>query len=147
MNKKLYVGNLAWGVIGSDLADHFKKAGTVVTAVVIMDRDTGRSRGFGFVEMSTEDEARNAIETLSNTNLSNRPVVVREAKPEKSAVAPPPESEVPGVDVDGFPETTPETTPAFVQNIKDFVETATVGEEFGFDFADKRFTLTVRESA
>jgi len=148
LNKKLYVGNLSWGVIADDLAHHFKQAGTVVSSIIIMDRDTGRSRGFGFVEMLTEDEARHAIETFDKTDLSGRPLAVREAKPPNSAVAPPPISSgsVSGDPSGGtVPFSTVEDTPVFVQNIKDFAETAIAGEEFSFDFAGKRFTLTAED--
>lgn len=82
MGRKLYVGNLEWSVSDNDLLECFKPAGEVVSASVILVRDTGRSRGFGFVEMATEEEAAKAMKTLNDTMLNNRPLIVREAKPE-----------------------------------------------------------------
>ena len=82
MAVKLFVGNLSWDTTDATLRDFFAQAGTVVSASVIMDKYTGRSRGFAFVEMSSDDEARKAIETLNNQSLDNRPIVVNEAKPQ-----------------------------------------------------------------
>ncbi|MEW5944991.1 MAG: RNA-binding protein [bacterium] len=81
MGKKLYVGNLDFSTTGEDLEQLFSKHGTVLSADVISDRNTGRSRGFGFVEMGTDEEARAAIEALNETELSGRTIVVNEAKP------------------------------------------------------------------
>ena len=81
MNNKLYVGNLSFHLTNEDLQDFFAKAGTVESARVIEDRDTGRSRGFGFVEMSTEEEAKAAIEQLNGEDLDGRSIVVNEARP------------------------------------------------------------------
>ncbi len=82
MNTKLYVGNLRWGVSDEDLGQLFTKAGEVISAQVIIDRDTQRSRGFGFVKMNTEAEAKKAIETLNGHHLKGRDIVVKEALPE-----------------------------------------------------------------
>ncbi|NMC63637.1 MAG: RNA-binding protein, partial [SAR324 cluster bacterium] len=68
-NTKLFVGNLEWSVTSDDLRAAFSAAGTVTDAVVLMDKMTGRSRGFGFVTMSTEDEAKASIEKLNGSDL------------------------------------------------------------------------------
>src|SRR3954470_8795425 len=81
MGKKLYVGNLAYGVTDSDLEKMFAAHGTVQTAQVIMDRDTGRSKGFGFVEMSSDEEAQAAIAALNGQDHEGRALTVNEAKP------------------------------------------------------------------
>ncbi len=81
MGKKLYVGNLPYSVNDKSLLDKFSQAGTVDSAKVITDRDTGRSKGFGFVEMSTEDEAQAAIEKFNGTEMDGRSLNVTEAKP------------------------------------------------------------------
>lgn len=81
-NAKLYVGNLEYGVTDQSLGDHFAQAGTVASATVITDRATGRSKGFGFVEMSSADEAKAAIETLDGSEINGRPIKVSEARPQ-----------------------------------------------------------------
>jgi RNA recognition motif-containing protein len=81
MGKKLYVGNLAYGVSDSDLQRMFEPHGTVQSAQVIMDRDTGRSKGFGFVEMGSEAEAQAAITALNGTEVDGRALTVNEARP------------------------------------------------------------------
>lgn len=81
MGKKLYVGNLGYGVNGSELEQIFAGHGTVASATVITDRDTGQSKGFGFVEMNTETEARAAIAALDGKELGGRTIKVNEAKP------------------------------------------------------------------
>ena len=81
MGKKLYVGNLAYGVTDSDLQQLFATHGTVQSAQVIMDRDTGRSKGFGFVEMGSDAEAQSAINGMNGQPLGGRSVVVNEARP------------------------------------------------------------------
>src|SRR3954451_12649551 len=81
MGKKLYVGNLGYGVTDSDLEKLFAAHGTVESAQIIMDRDTGRSKGFGFVEMKTEQEAQAAIAALNGQDSGGRPLTVNEAKP------------------------------------------------------------------
>lgn len=83
MNKKLYVGNLDYDTTEDTLKDNFEEAGTVESADVIEDRNTGRSRGFGFVEMSSEDEAEEAIEMFDGEEIDGRTVKVDEAKPKK----------------------------------------------------------------
>ncbi|MBU1032013.1 RNA-binding protein [Patescibacteria group bacterium] len=80
-NKKLFVGSLPWAVDDAKLAELFAQAGNVVSAQVVKDRDTGRSRGFGFVEMSTEEEAQNAVKNLNGTDVEGRKIVVNIAKP------------------------------------------------------------------
>ena len=79
--KKLFVGGLNFKTTEESLRDAFSKAGEVVSAVVIMDRMTGRSKGFGFVEMANDDEADKAIEMYNNQELDGRKVVVNEARP------------------------------------------------------------------
>jgi RNA recognition motif-containing protein len=81
MGRKLYVGNLAYGVSSSDLEQMFAEFGTVQSAQVIMDRDTGRSKGFGFVEMGSDQEAQAAIAALSGKQVGGRSLTVNEAKP------------------------------------------------------------------
>lgn len=81
MSKKLYVGNLLYEVTDEDLKTQFATVGTVVSAVVIRFRDTGRSKGFGFVEMSTEEEAKKAIDTMNGQDFKGRKLVVSEARP------------------------------------------------------------------
>ena len=81
MGKKLYVGNLTYGVTDSTLAQLFEPHGTVQSAQVIMDRDTGRSKGFGFVEMKTDQEAQAAIAAMNGKEVDGRSLTVNEAKP------------------------------------------------------------------
>jgi RNA recognition motif-containing protein len=78
---KLYVGNLSYGMTDSDLQNLFEQYGTVVSAQIIMDRDTGRSKGFGFVEMSTTEEGQAAIQALHDQEVSGRKLTVNEARP------------------------------------------------------------------
>src|SRR3954469_17460019 len=81
MGRKLYVGNLTYGVSISDLEQMFAPYGTVQSAQVIMDRDTGRSKGFGFVEMGSDQEAQPAIAAMSGKEVDGRQLTVNEAKP------------------------------------------------------------------
>jgi len=83
MATKLFVGSLAYSVTDAELEEAFAEAGTVVSAKVIMDRDTNRSRGFGFVEMSTEEEAKNAVKLLNEKELGGRRIIVSEARPQQ----------------------------------------------------------------
>lgn len=82
MGKKIYVGNLSFSVDSDQLADVFAEFGTVESANVITDRETGRSKGFGFVEMSTDNEAQTAIEKLNGQEFSGRAMNISEAKPQ-----------------------------------------------------------------
>jgi RNA recognition motif-containing protein len=82
MGKKLYVGNLPYSATDNRLAEHFSQAGQVESAKVIMDRDSGRSKGFGFVEMATDQDATNAIEKLNGQVMDGRPLNVSEARPQ-----------------------------------------------------------------
>ncbi len=84
MGKKLYVGNLSFSVDSHQLEDWFAAHGTVESAQVIMDRDTGRSKGFGFVEMSSEEEAQAAISSMDGQELEGRNVKVNEARPREN---------------------------------------------------------------
>jgi len=81
MAKNIYVGNLVWDATQDDLYTLFQEYGTVTRAQVIMDKETGRSRGFGFVEMNEDAEAQKAIESLNNFNFHGVPLTVNEAKP------------------------------------------------------------------
>ena len=81
MATKLFVGSLSWGVTDDMLNDFFAAAGTVASAKVIVDRDSGRSKGFGFVEMSSDDEAKKAVEELNGKELDGRAINVSEARP------------------------------------------------------------------
>ncbi len=80
MSKKLYVGGLSYSTTEDELHNLFEDQGTVLSAVVITDRDSGRSKGFGFVEMASEQEASNAIEQLNGKNVSGRNIMVNEAR-------------------------------------------------------------------
>ncbi len=81
MAKKLYVGGLAWATTDESLKQAFSQAGTVVSAMVIIDKMSGRSKGFGFVEMSSEEEAEAAIQMWNDKELEGRRVTVNEARP------------------------------------------------------------------
>jgi RNA recognition motif-containing protein len=81
MGQKLYVGNLAYSVGDSDLQQMFEPHGTVVSAKVIMDRETNRSKGFGFVEMGSEGEAQAAIAAMNGKEIGERALTVNEARP------------------------------------------------------------------
>ncbi len=78
---KLFIGSLSWGVRDDTLQEAFAKAGTVVSAVVIIDRMSGRSKGFGFVEMSSPEEAQAAIEMWNEKELDGRAIIVNVARP------------------------------------------------------------------
>jgi RNA recognition motif-containing protein len=81
MGKKLYVGNLPYSATDQVLADTFAQCGTVESAKIIMDRDSGRSKGFGFVEMSSDEEAQTAISKFNGAEYEGRTITVNEAKP------------------------------------------------------------------
>src|SRR5713226_10315725 len=81
MAMKLYVGNLSFQTSSDDLQQLFAQAGTVETATVVEDRDTGRSRGFGFVEMASKEEGQKAIEQFNGTDFNGRNLTVNEARP------------------------------------------------------------------
>ncbi|MFA6098235.1 MAG: RNA-binding protein [Patescibacteria group bacterium] len=83
MAKKLFVGSLSYSVTDDQLRDFFSQAGTVESANVIIDRVSGRSKGFGFVEMSTDEEAKTAIDTLNGKDFEGRSIIVNEARPMK----------------------------------------------------------------
>ena len=80
MSTKLFVGSLPWSIEDDELKEAFEGHGNVVSAKVIKDRDTGRSRGFGFVEMESASEASSAIQALNDSELKGRNIVVNEAK-------------------------------------------------------------------
>jgi RNA recognition motif-containing protein len=88
MNKKLYVGNLGYEVTGAQLEQLFSEHGTVESANVIEDRASGRSKGFGFVEMSSSQEAQAAADALNGHSLDGRAIRVNEAKPRPKAGGP-----------------------------------------------------------
>src|ERR671929_2088238 len=81
MSIKLYVGNLSFNTTGEDLREYFSQAGTVESASVVEDRDTGRSRGFGFVEMSSREEGEAAIAQFNGKEFGGRNLTVNEARP------------------------------------------------------------------
>jgi cold-inducible RNA-binding protein len=87
MNNKLYVGNLAYSVRDNDLEQAFSEFGNVISAKVMMERDTGRSKGFGFVEMSSEAEAQAAIEGLHEQPMGGRNLMVNVARPREERPA------------------------------------------------------------
>lgn len=84
MSMKLYVGNLSFDATEQDLQDTFGEIGTVESVNIIEDRDTGRSRGFGFVEMSSKEEGQNAISQLDGKEMDGRNLKVNEAKPREN---------------------------------------------------------------
>lgn len=79
--KRLYIGNLPWSVDNAKLAELFGKYASVTSAIVITDKETGRSRGFGFVELSDDAEAMKAIEEMNGADVDGRKLVVNEARP------------------------------------------------------------------
>ena len=81
MGNKLFVGGLAWAATEGALRDLFGEAGSVTDAVIVNDRETGRSRGFGFVTMSTDEEAKDAVEKFNDTEFQGRKLTVNEARP------------------------------------------------------------------
>ncbi len=83
MGRKLYVGNLPYSVTESALSDKFAAYGTVESAKLITDRETGRSKGFGFIEMASDSEAQAAIEEVNGTDYDGRPMKVNEARPQE----------------------------------------------------------------
>lgn len=85
MAKKLFVGGLPYATTNDQLQQHFAQAGTVVSAQIIMDKFSGRSKGFGFVEMSSDEEAAKAIEMFNNTDFGGRSLAVNEARPKNDA--------------------------------------------------------------
>lgn len=80
MSTKLYVGNLPWTFSNNQLQDTFKKHGNVVSAKVVTDKETGKSKGFGFVEMENDNDAGNAVKALNGSEVSGRKIVVAAAK-------------------------------------------------------------------
>lgn len=84
MGNKLYIGNLSFDLSEQDLQSAFAESGEVVSARIITDKFTGRSRGFGFVEMSNDDEAQQAIEKYNGVELAGRAIVVNEARPQEN---------------------------------------------------------------
>jgi len=85
VSKKIYVGNLSYKVTEDDLKDLFAEFGTVTEINVITDRETGRPRGFAFVEMDSDDEATKAINSLNGKELQDREIVVNEARPRRDS--------------------------------------------------------------
>ena len=83
MSKKLFVGNISWGVSDDQLREAFEAFGDVEDSIILKDRETGRSRGFGFVTFTEEADADSAIEAMHDKELDGRPLVVNEAKPPK----------------------------------------------------------------
>jgi len=83
VGRKLYVGNLPYSASEQDLSEKFGACGTVESAKLITDRDTGRSKGFGFIEMATDAEAQAAIDALNGQDYDGRPMKVNEARPQE----------------------------------------------------------------
>lgn len=83
MNTKLYIGNLPWSVDSQALREFFEAVGEVADAVVLVDRETNRSRGFGFVTMASEEGAKEAIEKLNGAEMDGRKIMVNEARPQE----------------------------------------------------------------
>ncbi len=88
MGKKLFVGSVSYNTTDEGLRKAFEECGTVESATIIMDRMSGRSKGFGFVEMSTDEEAQKAIEMWNGKELDGRKIVVNEARPPREGFAP-----------------------------------------------------------
>ena len=84
MANRLYVGNIPYSISEADLANFFASAGKVEKTSIVTDRDTGKPRGFGFVDMATDEEAAKAVETLNGAEMQGRPLVVNEARPKES---------------------------------------------------------------
>jgi len=89
MSKNLYVGNLSYEVTEEDLKKNFGEIGECIAANIVRDKYSGNSRGFGFVEMGTEEEAQEAIKRLNGGELSGRKIIVQEARPKKERRKPP----------------------------------------------------------
>ena len=87
MAKNLFVAGLSYNMTESELQDLFAEYGTVVSAKIVMDRETNRSKGFGFVEMSTEEESKNAIQALNGKDMDGRALAVNEARPREERPA------------------------------------------------------------
>ena len=85
MATRLFVGSLSWNTTDDQLRDFFSAAGTVSSANVIVDRETNRSKGFGFVEMSSDEEAQKAIASLNGKELDGRTIIVSEARPREQS--------------------------------------------------------------
>ena len=83
MSKRLFVGSIAWGTTDATLKTHFEQAGQVESAAVIIDKMSGRSKGFGFVEMTNDADATTAIDKLNGSELDGRKIVVSEARPKQ----------------------------------------------------------------
>jgi len=83
MTNKLLVGSLPYDLTDAQLQAHFAQVGTVLSAKIIIDRDTGKGKGFGFVEMASEDEAQKAIQELHDSELSGRKILVNKARPQE----------------------------------------------------------------
>ncbi len=83
MSKRLFVGSIAWGTTDATLKTHFEQAGQVESAAVIIDKMSGRSKGFGFVEMANDADAQTAIDKLNGSDLDGRKIVVSEARPKQ----------------------------------------------------------------
>jgi RNA recognition motif-containing protein len=83
MSKRLFVGSIAWGTTDATLKTHFEQAGQVESAAVIIDKMSGRSKGFGFVEMVNDADAATAIDKLNGSDLDGRKIVVSEARPKQ----------------------------------------------------------------
>ncbi len=82
-NTKLFVGGISWNLRDEDLKKAFEEIGEVLEAVIIMDRDTGKSKGFGFVTMKTAEDAKKAIAEMNGKELDGKPLTVNEARPQK----------------------------------------------------------------
>jgi len=82
VNNKLYVGNLSYNITDAQLSELFAQSGKVTSVKIIMDRTTNRSKGFGFVEMESAEDAQKAIESLNETEFEGRKIIVNEARPQ-----------------------------------------------------------------
>lgn len=131
MNTKLYVGNLQWSVNDELLTEFFSQVGQVKMATVILDRHTGRSRGFGFVEMETEEAAKIAKQRLDGDYLEGRQIMVKDARPEGR------EKNNSVNEIEDNVETS-----SFSKLFSDFIyKNAKRGDTLGFSIGKKHFTL------
>lgn len=128
MTKKLYVGNLKWSITDGRLQELFGTVGTVLSAKVIAEPDTQRSRGFGFVEMSSDDETKKAIEVMNGRVVDGRTMIVNEARPE------------------GLNGTDRLALDLSVQ-IGAFCKDSKVGDNYGFKIGLRHFIITCDQNA
>ena len=136
MNTKLYVGNFPWGTTEEELGQFFAQAGGVEKADIIMDRDSGRSRGFGFITMKTPEDAETALKIMAGKELGGRDLTVREARPEGGRSEHKPSTR------QQQRQNQPNNPPSLSQQIQDFcLGDCAVDESIDFTVEGKGFNL------